>query len=258
MKNVIVKSSCVALFAAAASVAIVLVINDLAGVAVDTRSLSLATLCPLLIAWPLSYVAYRRKGWLAETLEKLSRSHAELARTHAALAAAHVRLAEKARHDGMTGMLNRAGFFEALRNGGRREGGVLMIIDADRFKEINDNFGHLAGDEALLMIAAAIRKGVRTRDIVGRIGGEEFAVFVPAAEETEARGIAERIRRNVEEIEFSPSKAGLLPLSVSIGGALQRPGADVPDLMREADRQLYAAKKAGRNRVSFITFSEAA
>ncbi len=97
------------------------------------------------------------------------------------------RLAEKASRDHMTGMLNRESFFAAL-DGSRRktDRGVLLIIDADHFKKINDTFGHLAGDDALLDIAAAIGRAVRTSDIVGRIGGEEFGVLLVGASEAEA------------------------------------------------------------------------
>ncbi|TIP53219.1 MAG: GGDEF domain-containing protein, partial [Mesorhizobium sp.] len=73
-----------------------------------------------------------------------------------------------------------------------------LVIDADHFKRINDSYGHLTGDEALLLIAGAIERGVRSGDVLGRIGGEEFAAFLVGASEHEAKHVAERIRREVE------------------------------------------------------------
>ena len=88
--------------------------------------------------------------------------------------------------------------------GARADRGALLIIDADHFKTINDNFGHLTGDEALLLIASAIGRGVRSGDILGRIGGEEFGAFLVGATQEEAKRVAERIRSEVELIRFQP------------------------------------------------------
>jgi diguanylate cyclase (GGDEF)-like protein len=124
----------------------------------------------------------------------------------------------------------------------------LLIIDADHFKRINDNFGHLTGDEALLAISSAITRSVRQGDVLGRIGGEEFAAFLVGADQDETHRVAERIRRAVEMIRFRPEREGTLPLTVSIGGANCTTGATVSDLMLAADRRLYEAKRSGRNR----------
>ena len=114
---------------------------------------------------------------------------------------------------------------------------MLLIIDADHFKKINDTFGHLAGDDALLEIAAAITRGLRVGDIVGRIGGEEFGALLVGADEAEAEAVAERIRREVETITFRPLGARR-STSPSASAALRcPPDADIADLMRVADRQ---------------------
>jgi diguanylate cyclase (GGDEF)-like protein len=149
----------------------------------------------------------------------------------------------------MTGFLNRESFFAVL-DGSRRKSdrGALLLIDADHFKKINDSFGHLVGDEALVAIAGAIGRGVRRGDTVGRIGGEEFAAFLPGAGDGDAARVAERIRREVEAVRFLPAGCGAVPLTVSIGGAPCVPDAGVSDLMRVADRRLYEAKRRGRNR----------
>jgi diguanylate cyclase (GGDEF)-like protein len=152
----------------------------------------------------------------------------------------------------MTGMLNRETFFAALDRSRRKtDRGALLIIDADHFKKINDSYGHLTGDAALLEIAAAIARAVRAGDVLGRIGGEEFAAFLVAASDGEAVHVAERIRREVELIRFQPSGDRIVPLTVSIGGTICACEANVSELMRVADKRLYEAKSRGRNLAIF-------
>lgn len=190
--------------------------------------------------------------------EKLEKAHEALKVAHAELAATHRKLAEKARRDDMTGMLNRESFFAVLDSTRQQERrGALLIIDADHFKNINDCHGHLTGDRALLEIVAAIRRGVRSGDILGRIGGEEFAALLTGATDEEALQVAERIRREVEQIRFRPDER-TVPLTVSIGGIDCEPDATVSDLMRVADRRLYEAKRRGRNRAVLQPFQAAA
>ncbi len=241
MMRVLIKSGIVALSSVIASLMLTLTIVPALGGMVDGNAILMCTVCPLAIAWPASAYTFRQS-------ERLQTAHRELARAHAQLAAAHRRLAEKASRDDMTGMLNRESFFAVL-DGSRRETdrGALLIVDADHFKAINDEFGHLTGDDALLLIAAAIRRGVRSADVLGRIGGEEFCAFLVGADENEARHVAERIRREVELIRFRPVDERTVPLTVSIGGTICGHGATVSDLMRGADRKLYEAKHGGRN-----------
>ncbi len=199
-----------------------------------------STLCSLVIAGPSSAYTFWQKERLALTYAKLRTAHAELAD-------AHRKLKEKSRHDDMTGLLNRESFFAVLDGTrGKVDRGALLIIDADHFKKINDSYGHPTGDGALLEIAAAIRRGVRKGDILGRIGGEEFAALLDGASDVEARHVAERIRREVELTPFRPDE-NAIPLTVSIGGTKCESGASVSDLMRAADRRLYEAKQRGRN-----------
>lgn len=245
MRRIFLKSSLVAVGSIAASLLIVATVVPALGGVVDGNAWLMSILCPLLISWPASAFTF----WQGD---RLRRAHMALSAAHAELAEAHRQLSERARRDTMTGLLNRESFFaalEATRHSGDR--GMLLLIDADHFKKINDGFGHLVGDEALLAIAAAVGRAVRRRDIVARIGGEEFAVFVTGATENEAAVVAERIRREVETIRFEANGTGRIPLTVSIGGAACAGEATVSDLMRAADKRLYAAKRAGRNRVSF-------
>jgi len=248
MQSIALKSLFIALASAIVSLAIVMAVVPAIGGVVEGNAVVMTLICPLVIAWPASAYTLWQKARLTDTLGELRAAHEELADAHVELAEAYSRLAEKARHDDMTGLLNRETFFSALRNARRRtDTGSLLIIDADNFKHINDTHGHQQGDEALLLIAEAIRNGVRDEDFVGRIGGEEFAAFLTAASLEEAKMVAERIRLGVEGLRFSPGPGKFLPLSVSIGAARLRPGVSWTEMMREADRRLYEAKRRGRN-----------
>ena len=129
----------------------------------------------------------------------------------------------------------------------KREG-ALLIIDVDHFKDVNDNFGHESGDEALKIIAQTIKGVVREIDLVGRIGGEEFSVFLPGTDANRTHVIAERIRAAISTVEFYPT-GNRCDLSVSVGGATYDREATFSELFRRADLRLYAAKQNGRNRV---------
>ena len=259
MKQVFFKAALVALGAVAASFLLVMLLVPALGGVVEGNAIVMTLVCPLMIAFPASAHTFWQKKKVSDMLTELTAAHEKLASAHAELAEAHARLSEKARHDDMTGLLNRESFFAALKNTRRRtDAGTLLIIDADHFKQINDRHGHPQGDQALLLISEAIRQGVRDGDLAGRIGGEEFAVFLNGASEEEAMITAERIRLGVEAIRFSPGEGKLLPLSVSIGAARLRPHISWSELMREADRRLYEAKRRGRNRVVFDTMSAAA
>jgi len=170
------------------------------------------------------------------------------------LAIAHELLRRHAETDSLTQLLNRAAFtrqveeeLEDARFAEVGARGTLLVIDADNFKDINDSFGHDHGDAALKLIAAAIRSVLRDADRVGRIGGEEFAVFLPGTTPIVAEAVAERIRLAVSAIDFVPNGKPH-PLSVSVGGAVYDRYLPFTELFRVADQQLYAAKQNGRNR----------
>lgn len=200
----------------------------------DNVTLLLLTLLPVAISVPIALFVFRQN-------EKLNRAHA-------ALLAANEALARKASRDQMTGLLNRESFLEqidVLRLMPR--GGALLIIDVDHFKNINDRFGHPVGDEALVSIASAIAGSIRGEDIVGRIGGEEFGVFLMGADLHEAMRVAQRIRGAVEAVRFV-ADGQKVALTVSVGGAIAKPRARLGELIRCADARLYEAKRNGRNR----------
>lgn len=126
--------------------------------------------------------------------------------------------------------------------------GALLVIDVDHFKAVNDNHGHDHGDEALKLIAGAIRHTIRQGDVLGRMGGEEFSVFLPRTSAILAEAIAERIRLSIDALRFEPS-GRIHPLSVSVGGIAFARSFPFDVLYRHADRKLYVAKGSGRNRV---------
>lgn len=169
-------------------------------------------------------------------------------------------LREKSRIDSKTGLLNIATWAAAadaeLERGTRQaQPSGLLVIDLDHFKGINDEYGHLAGDEMLRAVARTLTSEVRTYDLVGRFGGEEFVVLLPATSETETLHVAERIRRRIAELAVPIAGNGGAPtlfdrLTVSIGIAdAPRHGESRAELLQAADMAMYAAKTAGRNRV---------
>jgi diguanylate cyclase (GGDEF)-like protein len=164
-------------------------------------------------------------------------------------------LEELASKDSLTGTSNRRHFMHlaALELDHARRMGrsfALLALDIDHFKRINDTWGHAAGDEALKAFTNACRQGLREYDILGRVGGEEFAVALPNTGLDGAKVIAERLRAAVEELVVRPAKGDLFDLTVSIGIAvLGEDDSSVSELLARADKALYTAKAMGRNRV---------
>lgn len=162
-----------------------------------------------------------------------------------------------ATEDALTGVLTRRAFVEKAAKlidgdplSGRRSS--LLMLDIDRFKSINDAYGHPVGDRVLTESARRIRTSVRERDIVGRIGGEEFAVFLPRCSRRQAIEAAERIRRSMERDPISIDEAHAIVATVSIGVTTSpEPGMTLERLLIVADKALYDAKAEGRNRAVF-------
>lgn len=176
------------------------------------------------------------------------------------LAIAHHELALLASRDSLTEVLSRGAFttlVDAYLGDVRmqQESGALLVIDVDHFKRINDNFGHDRGDDALRLIASTIRGALRSVDLVGRMGGEEFGVFLPGASHSRAEMAAERIREAISAAEFLPDGVKRL-LSVSVGGATFDRQVPFTVLYHAADQRLYVAKQSGRNRVAVIALGE--
>ncbi len=154
--------------------------------------------------------------------------------------------------DPLTGMLNRRGFAEATARVIEREANAgrlvtALIFDIDHFKSINDRFGHAAGDEILKLFAIVVTDTLRTTDLSGRIGGEEFAALLPCSIE-EAACAAERVREAFAASGITLKDAPV-ETTVSVGVASGPPGTELEVLLAAADTALYQAKRSGRNRV---------
>lgn len=190
--------------------------------------------------------------------ELMRQLYAEKERAEAALKQlqqANIDLERLAATDPLTGASNRRHFMTMLSAEwarARRKGETvgLVALDIDHFKQINDNYGHHAGDEALKAFVAATQAVLRPGDVIGRIGGEEFAVVLPQTDRQEAAGIGERIRLAAENLVVTVEQRKLR-FTVSVGVAVSDGDhQDATELLRRADRQLYRAKHAGRNRVA--------
>jgi two-component system, cell cycle response regulator len=157
--------------------------------------------------------------------------------------------------DGLTGLHNRRFFEEMLRYETERSVRTgphlgLIVIDVDHFKSVNDAHGHQAGDDVLRSIAGRLDAAVRRRDVVARYGGEEFVVILPDADAEVLLELAERCRRIIADRPFPLPGGPALPVTVSLGVAgLPDHAGTAQELVRAADRALYLAKAAGRNRV---------
>lgn len=164
------------------------------------------------------------------------------------LRAAQSQLRHAAESDHLTAVLNRAAFLRKVRAHHAIGEGWMLLLDIDHFKTINDRFGHEAGDDALRHVACVLRESLRAGDLVGRLGGEEFGIYLPDADRDRAVQIADRVRRNVET---SPVLADAgFELTVSIGLAGMARGDEIEEGLRRADFAMYDAKNSGRNRIS--------
>jgi diguanylate cyclase (GGDEF)-like protein len=133
-----------------------------------------------------------------------------------------------------------------------------MLLDLDHFKEINDIFGHQAGDQVLIHTAKIIRSMLRSTDVVCRLGGEEFIVIAPNTDITVAKTLSERLRSDVERHQIRTVKL-TSPVTISIGVAVSTDQTiNENDLLHRADQALYRAKHAGRNTIRFYSPQRAA
>jgi diguanylate cyclase (GGDEF)-like protein len=199
--------------------------------------------------------------WNASAISRADRRRlaveAALQLSESALRAANDALALQVRTDSLTGVRNRMALDEELKRAMQNlhrystEIFSVLMIDVDSFKRYNDTFGHLAGDDVLKTVAELLETTCRATDIVGRYGGEEFAIILPHTREGGARLIAERLRAAVERHAWTDA-----PVTVSIGIATASPlSNDAEEVLHEADTALYHAKQNGRNRVSYAADS---
>lgn len=165
------------------------------------------------------------------------------------------RLLDIASHDQLTGLLNRHAFRERCNTllpqlviDGKSAS--LLMIDIDHFKTVNDTYGHAAGDQALINFSRSASACLRSSDVFGRLGGEEFAVLLPDCLRADVQAIAERIRQTIAETPIDLNNNFQLSITVSIGAAVTYEAPpDVDSLLLVADSALYRAKNGGRNRI---------
>jgi diguanylate cyclase len=164
-------------------------------------------------------------------------------------------LCEMSSRDALTGLANRRQFELALareldRVARSGEPALLMMLDIDHFKRVNDTYGHAAGDEVIRAVATALAESVRPMDLVARIGGEEFAVILPNCGPAFGQAVAERIRQRVQRRAVSIGPQQEVSVTVSVGGAFapQWVRSTARIWTERADLQLYRAKSEGRNR----------
>jgi diguanylate cyclase (GGDEF)-like protein len=168
----------------------------------------------------------------------------------------HERLEKSARRDELTGVPNRRAVMERLtadlaRSARYGEPLALLMFDIDDFKAVNDEFGHALGDQVLSAVARRLQEAVRTYDLTGRIGGEEFLVVAPHTDTRDAEQLAERIRRAVSALPVETSEGTSVTVTVSGGVAVSFDGtASLDELLSHADEALYWSKHRGRNVIS--------
>ena len=201
----------------------------------------------LLSAWLVSLLLLAS----AVALFLLTRQHF---RDTAALRAAHRQLRKLVDTDELTGAASRRSFVMQLENELRRAHRYgaslcLLMLDIDHFKRVNDTLGHPVGDEVLREFVVQCKRALRSYDLLGRLGGEEFAVMLPHTDLDGARCVAEKLRLAVAGAAIQTAK-GTISITVSVGVAISQPGEeDGTRLTVRADNALYTAKQSGRNRV---------
>ena len=212
-----------------------LLLSQLPGMEIPLGYWLFGAICPAAISFGMSL-------WLVRQNERNRRLHDELRE-------AYDLLKSFAEIDQLTKVLNRATFFERASAVHDATPGWMLVLDIDHFKAINDRHGHEIGDISLRAVAAVLRGAVRAVDLVGRIGGEEFAIYLAGADEDIAHATAERIRARVAETAVAAAGGASVSVTVSIGLANARLAATLRDGLRMADFAMYGAKTDGRNRV---------
>jgi two-component system cell cycle response regulator len=229
-----------AAFSAASGGVIVGGVETAASFALMSAVLSgLSIICAVTLVFPLMARGLREQGKLRKMTESLSVRSQSL--EHAAVT------------DSMTGMYNRRYFDEALSEYLKAFRSIdkpigMVILDLDHFKSVNDTHGHDVGDEVLRRVAECLHVFTRYHDVVARLGGEEFAILSPNITERQLHTLADRIREAISQLTVKTGNVALR-VTISAGIAIWDGTESGDELYRRADRQLYEAKRQGRNRV---------
>jgi len=185
--------------------------------------------------------------------------HAFAARSisfHHAMVEANHKLADMASKDPLTGLFNARAYYAlsdaALRQAERSGAPFSMLfVDLDHFKKVNDTYGHEAGDAVLRAASQTLRESLRQSDLIGRIGGEEFSALLPATDIEGAQVLAEKLRHEIEYLmpDIGGGQCIAITASIGVAGGTAK-GQTVAEVQKQADEAMYAAKRAGRNRVT--------
>jgi diguanylate cyclase (GGDEF)-like protein len=190
--------------------------------------------------------ASARESSMRDALERARDSRRQAAELEAALTDAQ----GEARTDALTGLGNRRALAESLERAAERASPTAVLaLDLDHFKQVNDRWGHAAGDAALRFVADLLRGELRGDDEAFRVGGEELLVLLPGASWQGARATAERLRARLAASTVPVAPSVVIGLTMSVGVSVRTPGAAFDDVLAEADAALYRAKEGGRNRV---------
>jgi len=199
---------------------------------------------------------YITKPFHAEELIARVKVHVKLKNLQDEMKEKNKRLEELTRTDPLTGLWNRRYFMERFNSEysrARRHQIPLtyVMLDLDHFKKVNDHYGHVAGDEALILTAKLLQDSLREHDACGRYGGEEFSMLLPETDPQGAFSVADRCRQSVADAELVV-EGQKISLSISMGISTLWPGSEwsVSDVIRYADGALYRSKENGRNRVT--------
>lgn len=221
----------VTIVAATISISVSTSIRFIVGVQSDTITVFVRIILPFVIAIPLALV------WFSH-LEKLEKSYRALLKQANALA-------QRANLDPLTGLLNRRSFIEQYELAmAHRVGGMFMIVDVDYLKRINDQHGHLAGDEAIIATAVALRSVLGEEALIARIGGDEFCAFMKSADDSQMSVLITQLE-SVARDEFKSRTDNIgVSLMVSCGYARCKSQQSFKDVLNEADKALYIQKRS--------------
>jgi len=198
----------------------------------------------LLLLVTLAYFGYKAIVFWSTRLQKLN----------AELEVRNQTLEKLAMTDSLSGVYNRRKVLELVQSEFVRSQRMsksmsILMVDADFFKRINDDYGHLAGDDVIRSLANRLSHCLREYDVLGRYGGEEFIVMLPETPIAQARAVGERFRQAIVDSPLSTS-SGEIAVTISVGlASIHRSDKHYTDIVERADRALYKAKDAGRNRV---------
>jgi len=227
--SVLRRTAIVTIIAAAISISVSTGIRILAGAESDTITIIVRLILPFVIAIPLALV------WFTK-LDRLEESYRDLLKQATILA-------QRANLDPLTGLLNRRSFVEQFELAMfHKVSGIFMVIDVDDLKRINDQHGHLAGDEAIISTADALRSSLGEKALIARIGGDEFCAFIEALDEDRMNDLISELASAVRDAFRKRTDGINKALTVSHGYVRCKPQQSFKDALSEADKELYIRK----------------